>query len=48
MLDKLTIPENGLEVQLRNWCVKIPLLQATKDIPILAKTIKQLCLKKPG
>ena len=42
------MPENDLEVQLRNLCVKIPLLQAIKYIPILAKTIKELCLKKPG
>ena len=47
MIEKLTMPENDLEVQLRNLCVKIPLLQAIKDIPILAKTIKELCLKKP-
>ncbi|CAF1490659.1 unnamed protein product [Adineta steineri] len=42
------MPANDLEVQLRNLCGKIPLLQAIKDIPILAKTIKELCLKKPG
>ena len=41
------MPENDLEVQLRNLCVKIMLLQAIKDIPILAKTIKELCLMKP-
>ena len=28
--------------------MKIPLLQSIKDIPILAKTIKELCLKKRG
>ena len=28
-------------------CVKIPLLQAIQDIPIYAKTIKELCTKKP-
>ena len=33
---------------MRNLCVKIPLLQAIKDIPILDKTIKELCLKKLG
>ena len=47
-IEKPILPENDLEVQLRNLCVKIPLLQAIKDIPILAKTIKELCLKKPG
>ena len=41
------MPENDLEIQLRSMCVKIPLLQAIKDIPILAKMIKELCLKKP-
>jgi hypothetical protein len=34
--------------ELRNVCVKIPLLQAIKDVPIYAKTIKELCIKKPG
>lgn len=43
-----TMPENDLEIELRNLCVKIPLLQAIKDIPILAITIKELCLKKLG
>lgn len=28
--------------------VKIPLLQAIKDIPIYTKAIKELCLKKPS
>ena len=28
-------------------CIKIPLLQAIQDIPIYAKTIKELCIKKP-
>lgn len=27
--------------------IKIPLLQAIQDIPIYAKTIKGLCIKKP-
>ena len=48
MEERPTIPENDLEVQLRNLGVKIPLLQAIKDIPILANTIKELSLKKPG
>jgi hypothetical protein len=34
--------------ELRNVCVKIPLLQAIRDVPIYAKTIKELCIKKPG
>jgi hypothetical protein len=34
--------------KLKNVCVKIPLLQAIKDIPIFTLTIKELCLKNPG
>ena len=34
--------------ELNNVCIKIPLLQAIKNIPIYAKTIKDLCLKKAG
>ena len=32
--------------ELKNICVKIPVLQAIQDIPIYAKTIKELCTKK--
>lgn len=32
--------------ELKNLCVKIPFLQAIHDIPIYAKTIKELCTKK--
>jgi hypothetical protein len=41
-------PEFDLETELRNVCVKIPLLQAIKDVPIYAKTIRELCIKNPG
>jgi hypothetical protein len=34
--------------ELKNVCIKIPLLQAIKDIPIYAKIVRELCLKKPG
>lgn len=34
--------------ELKSVCIKIPLLQAIKEIPILAKTIKDLSMKKPG
>jgi hypothetical protein len=37
-----------IEDELRNVCVKIPLLQAIKDIHIFSKIIRDLCLKKPG
>jgi hypothetical protein len=44
----IVLPEFDLEAELRNVCVKIPLLQAIKDIPIYAKTVRELCIKKPG
>ena len=31
--------------ELKNVCIKIPLLQATKEIPIFAKTIRDLSIK---
>ena len=34
--------------ELKNVCIKIPLLQAIRKIPILAKTISELSLKRPG
>ena len=34
--------------KLKNIYVKIPLLQAIKDIPIYNKLIKELCIKRPG
>jgi len=33
--------------ELKNLYIKIPFLQAIQDIPIYAKTIKELCVKKP-
>ena len=33
--------------ELKNICIKIPLLQAIKEIQILTKTIKELSIKKP-
>jgi hypothetical protein len=44
----IVLPEFDLEAELQNVCVKIPLLQAIKDIPIYAKTVRDLCIKKPG
>ena len=41
-------PEFDIEGKLRNLCVKIHVLQALGDIPILAKIIMDLCIKKPG
>jgi len=33
--------------ELTNICIKIPLLQVIKEIQIFAKTIKELCIRKP-
>ena len=33
--------------ELQNVCVKIPLFQAIKDTPIYAKTVRELCIRKP-
>jgi hypothetical protein len=42
----ISLPEFDVLDELRNVCVKIPLLQAIKDIPIYKKEIKELCLNK--
>ena len=34
--------------ELENICIKIPLLQAIKDIPIYSKVIKEICIKCLG
>jgi hypothetical protein len=34
--------------EFQNLHVNIPLLQAIKDVPIYAKTIRDLCIKRPG
>ena len=33
--------------ELKNLYIKIPILQAIQDITIYARTIKELCIKKP-
>ena len=40
------VPNYDFLDELRNFCIKIPLLQTIKEIPILAKTIKELSMKK--
>lgn len=40
-------PDFDLLGELKILCIKIPLLQAIQDIPIYAKTIKELCMKNP-
>ena len=48
-IEKLVVAlKFNLEVELKNLCVRIPLLQAIKDIPIYAKTVRELCLKRSG
>ena len=41
-------PEYDILNELKNVCVKIPLLQAIKDILIYSKLIKELFIKKLG
>jgi len=41
-------PEFDLLDELKNVCIKIPLLQAIKDIPIYAKIVREVCIKKQG
>jgi hypothetical protein len=43
-----TRPESDILNELKNICVKIPLIQAITDIPIYSKVFKELCIKKPG
>eukprot|EP00253_Pinus_taeda_P008478 PITA_08478 len=45
---KILLPDYDFLDELNNVCIKIPLLQAIREIPILAKTIKELSLKRPG
>jgi hypothetical protein len=48
MIEKPTVyPNFDIVGELKNLYIKIPLLQALQDIPIYAKTIKELCGRKP-
>jgi hypothetical protein len=40
-------PNSDIIGELKNLCIKIPLLHALQDIPIYAKMIKELCGKNP-
>ena len=40
-------PAFNLLGELQNLYVKIPLLQALRDVPIYARTIRDICVKKP-
>ena len=44
---KMKQPEFDLVSKLRNMCIKIPLLQEIKYIPIYSKKVRELCTKKP-
>lgn len=49
IVNKEEIPlEYDLENELRNVCIKIPLLQEIRDIHIYTKIVKDLCIKKLG
>jgi hypothetical protein len=41
-------PAFNLLGELQNLYVKIPLLQALRDVPIYARTVRDICFKKPG
>jgi hypothetical protein len=41
-------PSFNLLGELQNMHVNIPLLQEIRDVPIYAKTVRDLCIKKPG
>eukprot|EP00253_Pinus_taeda_P022003 PITA_22003 len=43
-----TPEETKLLGELKNLCVKIPLLLAIKDVPVYNKLIKEKCFKHPG
>jgi hypothetical protein len=43
-----TQPEFDFLGELKNVCVKIPLFQSIKDVPIYSKVVQELCIQKPG
>jgi hypothetical protein len=43
-----TQPEFDILNELKNICVKIPLIQSIEDIPIYSKVVKELCIKNPS
>jgi len=45
---QILLPNYDFLDELKNFCMNIPLLQAIREIHILAKTIKELSLKRPG
>eukprot|EP00253_Pinus_taeda_P004646 PITA_04646 len=45
---QILLPNYDFLDELKNGCIKIPLLQAIRENPILEKAIKELSLKRPG
>ena len=43
---QILLPDFDFLDELKNVCIKIPLLQAIREIPILSKTIKELSLRR--
>ena len=43
-----TSEEKELLWELKKLCIKIPLLQDLKDVPIFNKYIKEECIRRPG
>jgi hypothetical protein len=41
-------PAFNILVELQNLYVKIPLLQALRDVPIYARKMRDICVKNPG
>ena len=44
---QILFPNYDFLAKLKNAYIKIPLLQAIREIPILTKTIKELSIKRP-
>jgi len=44
---QILLPNYDFLDELKNAYIKIPLLQAIREIPILTKTIKELSIKRP-
>ena len=42
------LEETELLGELKQLCVKMPFLQAIKDVPIYKKLIKEKCFRNPG
>jgi len=44
----IVFPDYDMTDELKNVCIKIPLLQNIKEIPIFGKKIRELSIKRPG